>query len=141
MFSNGISFGKAAGCIWLFIAGYFSSSIFATENELNESVEFLKVVPSKCVALRKGRECFATIKVKWKSKGQNKYCLRRQSDQLEINCWHNHDEGDFSYVFSSNENERLELVRTFDQKVIGTSTIKVSWVYNSKKRRTRWRVF
>ena len=141
MYSKRKSLIETAGCIVILVLSQFCSSATAAEVKAVEQNIFIKAVPNKCVALRKGRECFATIKVKWKSQLKSQYCLRRQSDNLEINCWENHSEGDFFYVFSSSEDEQLVLVRTADKRVMGTSKIKVSWVYNSKKRRSRWRVF
>ena len=140
MYSNGRSLLKTAGCICIIVAGQLSL-LGSTEEIKADQAQTLKLVPNKCVALRKGRKCFATIKVKWRAPIGDEYCLRRLSDKLEINCWSAVEQGAFSYVFSSSSDEHLELVRTKDNLVLAVSKIKVSWVYNSNKRRTRWRVF
>lgn len=119
----------------------FIPSALCAEPKSNESAQLLKLVPNKCVALRKGRKCFANIKVEWSAAKKGSYCLRRSSDKLQINCWHGALLGRFKYIFASNEDEQLELVSVDSQQTIAVSTIKVSWVHNSKKRRTRWRVF
>ncbi|WP_444997064.1 DUF3019 domain-containing protein [Aliikangiella sp. IMCC44359] len=101
----------------------------------------LDLLPNKCVALRKGRECFAKINVRWHAQVSGNYCLRRQADKLIINCWKNQMQGDFSYIFRSQNAEILELIFENSDNVIITAPIKVSWVYKSKKRKGRWRVF
>ena len=130
----------SAGCIFLIVGLFYSFVSSAKEIESIE-LQSLKLVPNKCVALRKGRECFATIKVKWHASQSDKYCLRRLSDKQQLNCWSASTAGKFSYVFSSSTDEQLELVRAKDDRVLAVSKIRVSWVYNSNKRRKRWRVF
>ena len=122
------------------IIGYLNLNVIAQDVVITE-IQPLKLVPNKCIALRKGRECFATIKVNWQASLNDKYCLRRLSDKQQINCWVAAKDGSFLYVFSSNSDESLELVRARDDYVLAVSKIKVSWVYNSNKRRTRWRIF
>lgn len=141
MYSKGECLVKTAGCILLFTSGIFLSvNLFAQEKNKMEA-STLNLVPNKCIALRKGRKCFATIKVNWQTEITGRYCLRRVSDQLEINCWEAEKTGSFSYIFSSSIDEYLELINANDEQVIVTSKVKVSWVYNSNKRRKRWRVF
>ena len=101
----------------------------------------LDLMPNKCVALRKGRKCFARINVSWRAHVSGNYCLRRQADKLVISCWKNQIEGDFLYIFRAQNKEILELVFENSDNVIITAPIKVSWVYKSKKRKGRWRVF
>ncbi len=133
------------GCLFVLLlnsAQAYASDLVPTSKEQQPNqVKVLKLVPSKCVALRKGRKCFATIKVEWQAPQVGDYCLRRRSDQMEINCWKNTHLGQFKYVFASSIDENLELVRASDRQPIAVSLIKVSWVHNSKKRRKRWRVF
>ncbi|MGB0496600.1 MAG: DUF3019 domain-containing protein [Kangiellaceae bacterium] len=144
MFFKGTSFIKSAGCILVLIVAHFNFDLNAEEVDFNiktGAIESLNLVPSKCVALRKGRECFATIKITWQVSLEDNYCLRRAVDKLQINCWIGTNKGAFSYIFRSNIDERIELIRTKDSHVIAVSKVKVSWVYNSNKRRKRWRIF
>ncbi len=123
------------------LIGMFTIPSSATAESENQSIRSLKLVPNKCVALRKGRKCFANIQVEWSAPQKGSYCLRRASDKLQINCWRGTLLGKFKYIFASSEDEQIELVSVDSQQTIAVSTIKVSWVHNSKKRRTRWRVF
>ncbi len=137
---NGRGLLKIAGSI-VVVSNLLIASAFSAENDEKHSIKALKLVPNKCVALRKGRKCFANIKVEWSASKKGSYCLRRLSDKLQINCWQGARLGNFKYIFASSEDEQLELVSVDNQQTIAVSTIKVSWVHNSKKRRTRWRVF
>ena len=101
----------------------------------------LQLSPNKCVALRKGRECFASIEVKWTTVQAGNYCLRRQADNLMINCWFGQKKGEFLYVFRAAEKESLQLILKDSQRVISQAEVKVSWVYKSKRSKGRWRVF
>ena len=101
----------------------------------------LILTPNKCVALRKGRECFATIDVKWQANNNGNYCLRRTTDHMLINCWRAQSQGEFTYVFRSEKKEQLELIDEKTQKIVSTAVISVSWVYKSKRKKARWRIF
>ncbi|MET1254470.1 DUF3019 domain-containing protein [Aliikangiella maris] len=101
----------------------------------------LDIMPKKCVALRKGRECFARINVYWQVTQAGNYCLRRQVDKMIINCWQAEISGEFAYIFRSKNPEVLELISQESQKKIISASISVGWVYQSRKRKGRWRVF
>ena len=101
----------------------------------------LVLKPNKCVALREGRKCFATVEVRWQVPTKGDYCLRRQHDQMVINCWKEQTTGNFSYVFGSENKELLELVEQSEQRIISTAAIQVRWVYKSKRKKSRWRIF
>lgn len=107
----------------------------------SQAVNLLVLKPNKCVALRKGRKCFATVEVRWQVQTKGDYCLRRQHDQMVINCWQDQAHGDFSYVFGSENKEQLELVEQSHQRIVSTAFIQVSWVYKSKRKKSRWRIF
>ncbi|TQV87912.1 DUF3019 domain-containing protein [Aliikangiella coralliicola] len=118
--------------------GWLQSADAQVKNSLNFR---LGLTPNKCVALRKGRECFATVEVKWQVPDVGNYCLRRQSDKLQITCWRGQAQGEFLYVFRSHDKEVLNLVSENSGETLASATINVSWVYKSKRRKGRWRMF
>ena len=137
---------------WTFLATFSATALGADVNSIEIGVvaEQKKLVqvatqlvltPSKCVALRKGRKCFATIDVKWQANDSGRYCLRRSIDHMVINCWRGQAHGEFMYVFRSENKEQLELFDEVTKRVVSTAVINVSWVYKSKRKKARWRVF
>lgn len=101
----------------------------------------LQLSPNKCIALRKGRECFASIEIKWFTTITGDYCLRREIDNMIINCWSGQTQGEFLYFFRSAEKENLQLVVKGTQRVVSQAQVKVSWVYKSRRKKGRWRIF
>ncbi len=97
--------------------------------------------PNKCIALRKGRKCYATIEIKWKARIKNDYCLRRKKDEQLIRCWQARNQGTYHYNFQSSTTEEIELIIKSSGMLVARESIQVIWIYKSRKRKRRWRIF
>jgi len=130
----------------LFVAllSVHSINAYANESQLlpaQNDQTTISLSPNKCVTLRKGRECFATIQINWKSNISGHYCIHRHVDNLMITCWKEKKEGQFLYIFQSSQSEEIELVFQKTKEIVSSARITINWVYKSKKRKRRWRIF
>ena len=105
----------------------------------NESI--LTFTPSKCVALREGKNCYADIEVFWKMNYLSDFCIRKQADKSIVRCWQNTQQGAHQYTFNSTITVNYELIDMRSGQVFGNSKIDVSWVYTNKQKKRRWRLF
>lgn len=122
--------------IYLVLLSHFN---IATAKE--SKVELLELTPNKCVALRKGRECFASINILWKAESVADYCLRRITDNKLIRCWNNQNKGTLRYTFRSSQKEDLGLYLKDTNTMLAEASIKVVWVYKTRSRKKRWKIF
>lgn len=129
---------------------YFNGLIFALLMSLTLSSNareikvnpVLSLQPNKCVALHKGRQCFAKINIKWHVLEQGDFCLHQTTEpQKELACWSNKKQAKLEYEFASQSNTEFVLKERSSGKVIARSEINVSWLYNSSNKRRRWRLF
>ncbi|PAJ75579.1 hypothetical protein CJF42_04465 [Pseudoalteromonas sp. NBT06-2] len=110
------------------------------EVNLNE-IDHFAVTPNKCIALRKGRPCYAIVSVNWKKLNIGNYCLRNSKSKQIMQCWTAQNAGIYQYEFNSEKNQSFELVNTKTGHVSGKAGIKVHWVYTNKQKKRRWRLF
>lgn len=122
-------------------------------NKLSDKEVVIILTPSTCVALRKGRKCFCKVNISWKVPEINNYCLRRNHDKKIIHCWQQTKSAQFIYNFASETEEVIELmIDNTNHKgdtenkdntaiILGSATIKINWVYKTKRKKSRWRPF
>tara|TARA_B110000467_G_scaffold157762_1_gene172955 strand:- start:1508 stop:1945 length:438 start_codon:yes stop_codon:yes gene_type:complete len=115
----------------------------ADQHKRNSEVKLstLSAQPDQCVTLRQGRDCFATIKLQWKTPLKQAVCLFQKGQQRKIKCWDNHDHGDMFIEFESNESINYQLRTLKGNRIIIQTQIKVSWLHKSSARKRRWRLF
>ena len=104
----------------------------------------LHAQPNKCVALNRGRECFATILINWQLESVNDYCLlikHTDGKLTELKCWEQTSSGQLSFEFQSTRDIQLVLTRSADNKTVASESIQVSWLYQASARKRRWRLF
>ncbi len=113
-------------------------------NHLRAQEDFnfaLSVKPAKCIALRKGQDCFQTLKFHWRTPQQGEYCLTIQGLDKPLHCWQGNSEKVYVYEFVSQETRRFSL-RNHNGDVLREVEVVVAWVYNSGRREsTGWRLF
>jgi hypothetical protein len=102
---------------------------------------YFNAKPKKCVALRKGRECLADITFSWKTLTLGDYCLLDQQGQKIIQCWQESTSGHHQLSFSSEKSLHFLLIEKLTKKVVMESKVEVSWVYKTKHKKRRWRLF
>lgn len=101
----------------------------------------LSLQPNQCVALRKNRDCFATIEMLWSATEKGNYCLVTRSPKRALACWSNAEQGTFVYQFASRNTIEFILIEQNSKQVLSQSKVEVSWLYNSTNKRRRWRLF
>ena len=107
----------------------------------NARVGQLSLQPNQCVALRKNRDCFATIEMLWSATEKGNYCLVTRSPKRALACWSNAEQGTFVYQFASRNTIEFILIEQNSKQVLSQSKVEVSWLYNSTNKRRRWRLF
>ncbi|MEO2279040.1 DUF3019 domain-containing protein [Pseudoalteromonas pernae] len=97
--------------------------------------------PNTCVALRQGRTCYSDITFNWQVNSEDRYCIRRANNSKPLHCWERTLRGEISIDFASATAQSYELFHVTTQQVLARSEVKVQWVYTSKQRKRRWRLF
>jgi hypothetical protein len=100
--------------------------------------------PDQCVTLRQGRDCFATIKLKWQASAKENICLYQNDQQgksQQLMCWKNNNAAQINIEFQSNESINYQLRTSKNNHVIAETQVKVSWQYKTTSRKRRWRLF
>lgn len=120
--------------LFLFLVLFFFpvKPVFAEKN-------VLVATPDHCVALRKGRECYATVTFEWQAGYSGDFCL--VSGGITIQCWSSSRQGTHKYKFSGEEGRRFLLVDKNSGSELAETEIAVSWVYQTRRQKRRWRLF
>lgn len=113
-------------------------SAIATETGANEA---LLSTPNTCVALRQGRTCYSDITFSWQVSNTDRYCIRQVNIRKPLHCWERSLNGDVNIEFASSSAQTYELLHVTTQTVLARSEVKVQWVYTSKQKKRRWRLF
>jgi len=103
--------------------------------------EMFTAQPEKCVALRQGKVCVADVKFNWQAPKMGDYCLVEKVEQTVLHCWQNRRSGTYKFVFSSQQSLQFLLVDQGTNRVLLESKVEVSWVYKTKQKKRRWRLF
>jgi hypothetical protein len=107
----------------------------------DDALQPLVALPDTCVALREGRNCYADITLTWQQPVIGNYCLRDATSKYIIQCWLKQKKGTFNYAFDSQKSVSFELFNSNTSKIIGTSEVKLQWVYQNRQKKRRWRLF
>jgi len=104
------------------------------------------VHPQQCVTLRQGRDCFASIIIKWQKPSATSLCLyqinkRQSNSQKQLECWIKKSNGKVNIEFESSDNLTYQLRTLSDQQLVAEAEIVVSWVHKNTNVRRRWRLF
>ena len=120
---------------------FFLLLLLPSQAEQTYETQYFNVKPEKCVALRQGRECLADVTFNWKVLQAGDYCLVDKLHQLTIYCWQNSVSGFYQFSFSSQQTLGFSLIEKLSKKVVMESKVEVSWVYKTKHKKRRWRLF
>ncbi len=101
----------------------------------------LQVKPEKCVALREGRDCLAQLTFQWFAPTQGNYCLVEQDSFAVLRCWENSQQGQYQFKFEGQQTTQYNLVLQGDRQPMVSTQVEVSWVYQTKNKKRRWRLF
>ncbi|MDP2562556.1 DUF3019 domain-containing protein [Psychrobium sp. 1_MG-2023] len=107
----------------------------------NSSVVTFDALPSKCIALRQGRECFTTIKLKVKLAALGHYCVYQNNVAKPLSCLGDTLDQTLTIEFESSQKVSYSLVNQQSKRVIGVANVDVGWVHKKTSRKRRWRLF
>lgn len=140
------SIGNGIVLLTLMLFTCFLSHANAEESKISSSKIAFSVQPQQCVTLRQGRDCYATISIRWQKSTEQALCLyqikTKQSDtQKQLICWPKANKGQTSIAFESSDNLTYQLRTLKDKVLIAEAEIVVSWVHKNTTTRRRWRLF
>lgn len=101
----------------------------------------LVALPDTCVALREGRNCYADVTLTWQLPTMGNYCLRDATSKYIMQCWLKQQNGMFEYTFDSQQSISFELFDSNTAQVMGSTEVKLQWVYQNRQKKRRWRLF
>ncbi|ATC94018.1 DUF3019 domain-containing protein [Pseudoalteromonas tunicata] len=128
----------------IFLIVYFSLNtllVWADEPTSQVAEYTLDATPNKCVALREGSNCYAIVTLHWQQPILGDYCLRNVESKKVMQCWLSQQEGSHTYEFNSAQTQHFELISTQTGQVHNQTEVLVNWVYTSKQKKRRWRLF
>lgn len=122
----------------LLILAIFLPCITAADDQISR----LKILPDRCISLHQGQVCYQLATVSWQVPMVSNYCLFQDQDSVPLRCWQSANQGELKIDFQSAKPINYHLHEKGHKAAIASSTLDVSWVYQSPKRRTRsWRLF
>lgn len=110
--------------------------LWAEQESVTPDVEF-EVSPTKCVTMEEGRQCYADIRIIWKSQSPLDACLMLNQQRLQ--CWTQQYSAQLEFGFTSSESATLRLQQ--GPNIFARQDIQVSWVHSESRRRGYWRLF
>ncbi|MFT7559122.1 MAG: hypothetical protein ACI93R_001027 [Flavobacteriales bacterium] len=118
----------------------FSLSLSLSSALSHGAENSLHTKPNRCVALRQGQVCYQKIRLSWSTPAHSSYCLYEKDQEQALACWDGNKLSQYTYAFKSPESIQFEIIS--GSIVIASSAVKVSWVYQSRKRESsNWRLF
>jgi hypothetical protein len=126
------SFSGLVFCAALITSAFFSNHSLAATN-------LFSVSPERCVTLRAGQPCFARLYFQWKVVEAEKVCIQGSNDE-PIKCWSSRSEGNVTLPLNLLGTTNFLLINE-EGTVLGEAQVTVSWVYQKKSVRRRWRLF
>ncbi|MDO6524566.1 DUF3019 domain-containing protein [Motilimonas sp. 1_MG-2023] len=105
------------------------------------NTDSISVTPEKCVALREGRQCLADVVFHWQTVVPGDYCLIEKEALTVARCWQGSSSGQHKFAFSKQQTTQFLLVVKDTNRVVLETEVEVSWVYKTKHKKRRWRLF
>jgi hypothetical protein len=101
----------------------------------------LSAMPAKCITLTQGRQCFASVTLRWQAPIKGNYCIYQEGKKQALDCWYNQQQNTTTFEFESSKSLQYKLVAYDQEQVIAQALIEVSWVHEASPRKRRWRLF
>lgn len=111
------------------------------QTETTQIADPFTALPDTCVALREGRNCYADIELNWQLNQVGNYCIRHSESKHIMQCWLKQSTGSMLYQFNNATSESFELINSDNGKVIASAQVQLQWVYESRQKKRRWRLF
>ena len=109
--------------------------VFAEQNALT-------ILPSQCVAMQQGQDCYVTVELNWSSQNVDDYCLYADNRAAPLQCWKTSQTGMFKGEIKTKHSIDFQLSTSDRTVILSTAQLTVAWVHKKKgKPRTSWRLF
>lgn len=113
----------------------------AADQYHNSSIQ-LSLKPKECVVFKEGDKCYADVTLKWKANAPSSLCLYRAPDEIQLTCWDNQSEGQFSEKLVMEEPVDYYLATADGSKILAKETLHLFWVHKKSNRpNSTWRLF
>lgn len=122
----------------------FCATAHAANEEHLATIEVtsgLSALPAKCITLTQGRQCFATVTLRWHAPVKGNYCIYQVGQNKALDCWYNQQQNTTTFEFQSSKTLQYKLVAYDQEQTIAYTHIEVSWVHKASPRKRRWRLF
>ncbi len=97
--------------------------------------------PNKCIALRKGQDCYQTVHFHWRTPEPGQYCLYAEGQSTALHCWQGAGAPPFKYEFVGQTSQTF-YIRAASGTQLASQELLVAWVYSSGRRDSGgWRLF
>lgn len=146
-----MSFNVDKGFVILLLVLFLGSNQLVSAKDVVSKVAFkpktlmstvtLVSLPDKCVTLREGRDCFATVTLEWHIQQKQHVCLYQSDKNKPIQCWENKINAKIKIEFESNKSLNYQLRKVNTETVLAETVVEVSWVHKQTTRKRRWRLF
>ncbi|MBE0367458.1 DUF3019 domain-containing protein [Pseudoalteromonas sp. MMG013] len=101
----------------------------------------LLVQPERCIALRKGRNCYAQLTFSWDLPIAANYCLKSSNSESVLYCWQAAKSGHVEHEFNQQKTHEYQLINSDTGAILGQTQVHVQWVYKNRQKKRRWRLF
>lgn len=126
-------------CIVLLVV--FAKAAIAADQHHNASIT-LSLKPKECVVLKEGDKCYADVTVKWQANASSSLCLYRAPDEVQLACWHNQSDGQFTEKLVMREPVDYYLATVDGSEILKKETLHLFWVHKKSNRpNSTWRLF
>jgi len=123
--------------ISLFLLG--SLKAFAVNTEQHYELD---VMPTKCLIVKEGKDCYVSVIIKWKAFKNDDYCIFSSLSNKAIRCWSAVNSAEMKQELITKKNVLFSLQRKNSTNTLISKEMKVAWVYKKNSRAyTTWRMF
>lgn len=132
------------GIAVVLIISAFCTTVQAATADNSATIEVtsgLSAIPTKCITLTQGRQCFATVTLRWHAPVKGNYCIYQVGKNKALDCWYNQQKNTTTFEFESSKTVQYKLVAYDQEQTIAYTHIEVSWVHKASPRKRRWRLF
>jgi len=106
-----------------------------------EQTVLLTAMPTSCVALHRGQQCYQRIQLSWLNAQGERYCLFVEDSDTLLYC-SSGAETFYLHDYSSKTSESYSLRLGEQGEIVSSVTVSTAWVYRTGRRSSSgWRLF
>lgn len=100
----------------------------------------LRVSPKTCVALKKGKVCYQSIRIRFSAASADDYCLISSESIEPLQCWSGKSDMEMVYRFASDKDIDFTIIDK-NKQTVANARVTLVWVYKQTRKKNRWRLF